>query len=88
MISPTLFELAAITGLRPIGKTIHFNLTLDYVKAYNFNDFEPSYSAFIRNNIGPPSTPVSDVEHVAFHIGLMRSFSVVEVCKCNVATSF
>ena len=66
MVSPTLFELAAIIGLRPIGKTIHFDLALDYLKSYNFDDSEPSYSVFIRNNMGSPSTPVFDTEHVAF----------------------
>ena len=66
MISPTLFELAAITGLQPIGKVIHLDLVLDFVKAYNVADSETSYSAFIRNNIGPSSSPVSDDEHVAF----------------------
>lgn len=35
MISPTLFELAAVTSLRPSGKTIHFDLVPDYMKAYN-----------------------------------------------------
>ena len=66
MISPTLFELAAITDLWPTGKIIHFDLVPDYVKAYNFDDSELSYSAFIRNNMGPPSTIISDDEHVAF----------------------
>ena len=66
MITPILFELAAITGLRPTGKLIHFNLVLDYVKAYNLDDSEASYSTFIRNNMGSLSTPMSDAEHVAF----------------------
>ena len=43
MISPTLFELAAIQGLWPTGKIIHFDLTPDYMKAYDLDDSEPSY---------------------------------------------
>ena len=66
MIAPTLFELSAITGLRPTGKLIHFDLAPDYVKAYPLDDSEASYTAFICNNMGSPSTPVSDAEHVAF----------------------
>ena len=66
MISPTLFEFAAITGLRPIGEIIHFELSLDYIKAYNFNDSKPSYTTFICNNMGSPSTSASNVEHVGF----------------------
>ena len=66
MISPTLFELAATTSVRPIGKIIHFDLIPNYVKAYNFNDSKPSYSAFILNNIRPPSITVFDAEHMVF----------------------
>ena len=64
MISPTLFELAAITGLQPIGKVIHLDVA----------DSETSYSAFIRNNMGPSSSPVSDDEHVACNIQRILSF--------------
>lgn len=42
MITPTLFELATITGLQPTRKAIHFDLEPEYVKAYNFNDSEAS----------------------------------------------
>ena len=66
IISPTLFELATIVGLWPTRQVIHFDLVPDYVKAYNFNNFELAYSAFIWNNMGSPSTPVSDDKHVAF----------------------
>ena len=59
MISPT-------AGLQPIGKIIHFDLALDYVKEYNFDDSEPAYYAFIWHNIGASSTPVFDDEDVAF----------------------
>ena len=66
MISPTLFELVAIASLRPTGFTIHFDVEPDYVKAHNFNNSKPSYSAFIRNNVDALLTPVFDDEHVAF----------------------
>ena len=78
MITPTLFELVAITGLQPIGKLIHFDSVPDYVKAYNLEDSEASYSAFIRNNMGSPLTPVSDAEHVAF---LSYWLNVVVFCS-------
>ena len=64
MISPTLFKLAAIAGLWPTRTTIHFDLELDYVKAYNFDNSELASLAFIQNNIGNPSTPIYDNEHV------------------------
>ena len=78
MITPTLLELAAITDLRPTGKLIHFNPVLDYVKAYNLDDSEASYSAVIHNNMGSPSTTVSDAEHVAF---LSYWLNAVEFCS-------
>lgn len=66
MIYPTFFVLATITGLWPIGKIVHFDLIPDYVKANNFDDFEPPYSTCLHNKMGSPSTPISDDEHVAF----------------------
>ena len=49
-----------------MGQVIHFDLVPDYVKAYNFNNYELAYSAFIWNNMGSPSTPVLDDKNVAF----------------------
>ena len=87
MISPTLFELAAIASLRLIGATIHFDLELDYVKSYNFNDTKPVYSAFIQNNMSAPLTPVFDDEHVAFHSYWLNTMVFLWSKPSNAATT-
>ena len=66
MISPTLFKLTTVAGLRLTRRTIYFDLELEYVKEYNFDDSKPTYSTFIRNNMAASLTLVSDDEHVAF----------------------
>ena len=54
------------------------------MKAYNFDDSEPAYSAFIQNNMGYPLTPISDDEHVAFlSYWLNAVVFLVKVSKCN-----
>ncbi|XP_045809919.1 uncharacterized protein LOC123904282 [Trifolium pratense] len=63
MMTPTLFDVSAITGLRPTGKTyspddVSDNITLNYK--------ENAFSAFILKHSGPENEEVSDEEHVAF----------------------
>ncbi|CAJ2644439.1 unnamed protein product [Trifolium pratense] len=63
MMTPTLFDVSAITGLRPTGKTYSpsdssDNITLNYK--------ENAFSAYILKHSGPDNEEVSDEEHVAF----------------------
>src|SRR3954471_13965103 len=64
MITPTLFDVAAITGLRPIGETFDPNV-LD-VDTINFNEATVTYTAFIQQYHDQTNVEVSDVEHIAF----------------------
>ncbi|PNX56667.1 hypothetical protein L195_g058320, partial [Trifolium pratense] len=57
------FDVSAITGLRPTGKTynpsdVSDNITLNYK--------ENAFSAYILKHSGPENEEVSDEEHVAF----------------------
>ncbi|PNX59672.1 hypothetical protein L195_g059804, partial [Trifolium pratense] len=63
MMTPTLFDVSAITGLRPTGKTYNpsdasDNITLNYK--------ENAFSAYILKHSGPENEEVFDEEHVAF----------------------
>jgi hypothetical protein len=63
MITPTLLDVAAITGLRPDGETFYptkasKNIELVYK--------ENTFSKYIAENMGKEGEEVSDVEHVAF----------------------
>jgi hypothetical protein len=63
MLTPTLLDVAAITGLRPNGD--HFNPTKtgDKVK---LNYKENTFSKYIAENMGKAEEEVSIEEHVAF----------------------
>ncbi|XP_058768267.1 uncharacterized protein LOC131641989 [Vicia villosa] len=64
MITPTLFDVAAITGLRATGETFDPNV-LD-VDTINFNEATVTYTAFIQQYHDQANATVSDVEHIAF----------------------
>src|SRR4051812_10692234 len=64
MITPTLFDIAAITGLRPTGETFDPNeMDNDTI---GFNDSQVTYTAFIQKHHITTETTVSDEEHIAF----------------------
>ena len=79
MISPTLMDLAAITGLRPDGDFPYFEV----VDKKNPSDLVPdlevmTYKAFLERNMGLEGSPVSNKEHVAF---LLFWFSKYVFCR-------
>jgi hypothetical protein len=63
MMTPTLFDVAAITGLSPIGDTY------DPAKAsqnISFDPTEKTFQKYIQENHEVGEEEVSDIEHVAF----------------------
>ncbi|XP_058736960.1 uncharacterized protein LOC131609281 [Vicia villosa] len=64
MITPTLFDIAAITGLRPIGEPFDPNV-MD-TDTINFNEATVTYTAFIQKYHDENNEVVSDEEHIAF----------------------
>ena len=67
MIAPTLFDLAAIAGLRPDGDIPNFP-TPDAVNDAGLipDTRSLSFDKFMENNRGIEGSPVTDQEHVAF----------------------
>src|ERR1043165_7211703 len=63
MITPTLFNIAAIIGLSPIGETFDPNKDAD-----NFIDFDVKHANFSKyiNFYHSTEEEVSEVEHIAF----------------------
>ncbi|KAH1215473.1 hypothetical protein GmHk_13G036602 [Glycine max] len=63
MMTPTLLDVAALTGLRPSGETYDPTNSSDNIKlVYKENTF----SKYIAEHQGPVEEEVSDEEHVAF----------------------
>jgi hypothetical protein len=63
MMTPTLFDVAAITGLSPIGDTY------DPARAsqdISFDPTEKTFQKYIQENHEVGEEEVSDIEHVAF----------------------
>ncbi|KAK2361529.1 Aminotransferase, plant mobile domain family protein [Trifolium repens] len=63
MLTPTLLDVAAITGLKPIGD--HFDPTKTGDKV-ELNYKENTFSKYIAENMGKAGEEVSIEEHVAF----------------------
>src|SRR3954463_6910573 len=64
MITPTLFDIVAITGLRPTGET--FDPDVMDNDTINFNEATITYTAFIQQYHNENNEVVSDEEHIAF----------------------
>ncbi|PNX69356.1 hypothetical protein L195_g064394, partial [Trifolium pratense] len=56
MMTPTLFDVSAITGLRPTGKTYN---PLDASDNITLNYKENAFSAYILKHSGPENEEVS-----------------------------
>jgi hypothetical protein len=82
MLTPTLLDLAALTGLRPNEETFNPMNTSENIK---FNPKELSFTKFIGENIETGET--SDVEHVAF-LTLWLSYYVFCSRSLQVAKMF
>ncbi|QHN78103.1 uncharacterized protein DS421_19g658490 [Arachis hypogaea] len=66
MITPTLLDVAAITGLPPLGKEILTTTRSTTGVEYAIDISFTTYQSFILNNKGQRGEPVSDNEHIAF----------------------
>ncbi|XP_058732451.1 uncharacterized protein LOC131603986 [Vicia villosa] len=64
MVTPTLFDVAAITGLRPTGED--FDPTEMDDDTIGFNNSTVTYTAFIQRHHVTANEEVSDNEHIAF----------------------
>ena len=85
MLTPTLLDVAAITGLKPIGETFDSNED-DSEISFDFSRF--AYGVFIMDNHDTKFFEVSAEEHVAFlnyclsmYIFCTRSIQVAKGCK-------
>ena len=65
MLTPTLLDVAAITGLKPTGPTFDPE-GYESELSFNFNRF--AYGIFIKEHHETESVEVTDEEHVAFLI--------------------
>jgi hypothetical protein len=63
MITPTVLDVAAITGLKPTGETF------DPIKSKSvvtFDFFRATYGTYFKKKHKPHDKEVSDDEHIAF----------------------
>ncbi|XP_029125442.1 uncharacterized protein LOC109814161 isoform X2 [Cajanus cajan] len=67
-ICPTLLDVAAITGLKPIGDRFYPDAFEEEIsiKDTSISWDKKTYLAFINAHMGQPDTPVSPSEHIAF----------------------
>ncbi|MCI41367.1 hypothetical protein A2U01_0062600, partial [Trifolium medium] len=63
MMTPTLLDVAAITGLKPTGGPYDPN---NASKNISLTITKDAYSKYVAEQQGPEGEEVSDVEHVAF----------------------
>jgi len=63
MLTPTLLDVAAITGLKPTGQTFDPE---GYDSGISFDFTRFAYSIFIKDHHDTESVEVTDKEHVAF----------------------
>ncbi|XP_020239084.1 uncharacterized protein LOC109818095 [Cajanus cajan] len=67
-VCPTLLDIAAITGLLPLGERFHPNAFEEElsIKDISITWDKKTYLAFITAHMGQPGAPVSSLEHIAF----------------------
>nr|KYP75498.1 hypothetical protein KK1_008237 [Cajanus cajan] len=67
-VCPTLLDIAAITGLTPLGDRFHPDVFEEEIsiKELSITWDKKTYLAFINAHVGQPGTPVSPFEHIAF----------------------
>lgn len=66
MITPTLFDVSAITGLKPSGRSFDFTEVEPLLLEFKVGESgKPTYNNFIDHH-ARTSGPVTDEEHVAF----------------------
>nr|KYP48095.1 hypothetical protein KK1_030290 [Cajanus cajan] len=67
-VFPTLLDIAAITGLTPLGDRFYPDIFEEEIsiKELSITWDKKTYLAFINAHVGQPGTPVSPSEHIAF----------------------
>lgn len=73
MVAPTLFDMAAITGLKPIGHT--YDPDINSIDTISYSTTRAAYSTHIAHYHDKDTEVVSDVEHIDF-LALWLSHSV------------
>ena len=71
IVGLTLFEVAAITRLRPTGKVIVPNMSPTH--QYRVKMLQTAYFVYIKNNMGMSSSTISDHKHAAFLLYWLNS---------------
>ncbi|XLT77121.1 hypothetical protein HN873_033395 [Arachis hypogaea] len=72
MITPTLLDVAAITGLPLLGEEILTTTWSTTGVKYAIDISSTTYQSFILNNKGQDGDPVSDNEHITFLLYWLR----------------
>lgn len=85
MIKPTLFDLAAITGLKPIGHTN--DPDIDSKDTIAFSTSRVAYSTHIAHYHDKDTETVYDVKHIAF-LALWLSHSMFCLKSLQVAKKY
>lgn len=83
MLTPTLFDVASITSLNPLGTT--FAMTLGIKKEFTIESF--GYKNFIIDNHKKINAKVFDYEHIAF-LAFWLSYYVFCSSSLHVAKKF
>jgi len=63
MLTPTLLDVAGLTGLKPIGQTFDPD---GHISELSFDFSRPAYGNFILDHHVTSSPEVSETEHIAF----------------------
>jgi hypothetical protein len=63
MLTPTLLDVAGLTGLKPTGQTFNPN---KHHSELSFDFTRPAYGNFILDHHDTSSAKVIDLEHIAF----------------------
>ena len=66
MMGPTLFDVATITSLSPLGADILTTMEIRIGRRYAIDITTSTYSTFISNSMDRAEDPVIDKEHIAF----------------------
>ena len=66
MMGPTLFDVATITSLSPLGADILTTMEIRIGRRYAIDITTSTYSTFISNSMDRAEDPVTDKEHIAF----------------------
>lgn len=83
MLTPTLFDVAAITGLSPLGD--FFDPTLELRHAFDFDRL--GFQNYMEDHFDKESEEVSNEEHIAF-LTLWLSYYVLCPGSLQIAKSY